>query len=160
MSAPTGKIKGNSFNEKMIEGLDCLPSNSQGWIKELQEMFNEAVCNNAYVLRHVSDWFKTGEMCKETVETDPWQLEYVPDHFKTQMCSEAVSIKSLLLAYVPNHLKTQGMCSEAVRREPGTLKLVPDHLKTQEICDKAVRKCSSLLMHVPDWFATREWVYM
>ena len=111
MSAPTGKIKGNSFNEKMIEGLDRLPSNSQGWIKELQEMFNEDVCNNAYALRHVPDWFKTGEMCKEAAEADPWQLEYVPDHFKTQMCSEAVRIKSFLLAYVPNHLKTQGMCS-------------------------------------------------
>ena len=31
---------------------------------KMQKMFNDAVCNNPFALRHVADLFKTVEMCK------------------------------------------------------------------------------------------------
>ena len=83
MNVLASKIKGNSFYEKMIEGLDGLPSNARGRIKELQKMFSDAVRNKPYTLRYVPDWFKTGEMFKEVVKAGSWQLGYVPDHLKT-----------------------------------------------------------------------------
>ena len=83
MSVLAAKIKENSFYEKTIEGLDGLPSNAWGWIKELQEMFNDTVRNKPYTLRYVPDWLKAGEMFKEVVKAGSWQLGYVPDHLKT-----------------------------------------------------------------------------
>ena len=51
MSTPAAKLMGNSFYEKIIESLDCLPANTQEWIKEVQEIFNDPVHNNPYALR-------------------------------------------------------------------------------------------------------------
>ena len=107
MCAPATKIKGNSFYEKMIEGLDRLSSSAQEWIKGMQDMFKKAVCNNPYTLRHVPDWFKTGEMCDEAVRREPYNLLYVPDHFIMQE-----------------------MCNEAMRENPAAFFLIPDHFKT------------------------------
>ena len=116
----------------MIEGLDCLPSNAQGWIKELPEMFTEAVCNNLYALRYIPDWFKTGEMCNEAVEACPLQLKYVPDHFKKQgMRNKAVSRDVCKLYYIHDHFKTQEMCDKAVRREP-YISLLPKKCVTRQ----------------------------
>ena len=43
------------------------------------------------MLEHVPDQYKTQEMCNEAVQRDPWILEYVPDQFVTQkMCNETV----------------------------------------------------------------------
>ena len=41
----------------------------------------------------VLDQYKTQEMYNEAVQSDPWMLEYVPGQYKTQeMCNEAVQI--------------------------------------------------------------------
>ena len=70
-----------------------------------QEMCNEAVRNNPYMLRHIPDHFKTEEMCDDAVEVSPWQLKYVPDQCKTQnMCDEAVIDDSSSLQYVSDWL--------------------------------------------------------
>ena len=74
-----------------------------------QEMCDEALRNNPYMLRHVPDRFKTEEMCDDVVEVSPWQLKYVPDHLKTrEMCSEAVDWPAGLLGlgYVPDWFVT------------------------------------------------------
>ena len=42
------------------------------------------------------------------------------------------------LEFVPGHVKTQEMCNEVVRTESCSLKFVPDHLKTQDMRDEAV----------------------
>ena len=44
-----------------------------------QEMCDEAMRNNPYMLRHVANHFKTEEMCDDAVEASPWQLKYIPD---------------------------------------------------------------------------------
>ena len=62
---------GKSFYGKMIEDLDRLPAYIQGWIKWMHEMFNEAVRNNPWALRHIPDGFKTEEVCNEAVEVGP-----------------------------------------------------------------------------------------
>ena len=82
---------GNSFYERMIEGLDCLPANAQEWIKGMQEMFNEAMHNNPWALRHVPENFRTQKMCNEALARNPYILKFIPDHLKTEeMYKEAV----------------------------------------------------------------------
>ena len=47
-------------------------------------------------------------MCKKVVEEDPWQLEFVPDQFKTQeMCNGTVKGDAFSLQYVPDWFVTQ-----------------------------------------------------
>ena len=55
-------------------------------------------------------------MCEKAVKDDPYDLELLPDH-----------------------LKTQEMCERAVEKTPWCLEYVPDQFKTQEMCDKAVK---------------------
>ena len=60
---------------------------------------------------HLEDEKKeTLEMCEKIDEKDPWQLEDILGHFKTQeMCKKAAEKGSRMLEYVPDHLKTQTM---------------------------------------------------
>ena len=92
-------------------------------------------------------------MCDAAVEENPWCLEDVPDHLKTQeMSKRVVEENPWWLKDVPDHLRTKEMCKKAVKEKPYTLKYVPDPLKTQEMCDKAVRDHCFSLQYVPDWF--------
>ena len=49
-----------------------------------KEMYNEAVRNNLWSLRHIPDRFKIQEMPIKAVEVDPSFLQLVPDWFETQ----------------------------------------------------------------------------
>ena len=45
----------------------------------------------AYWINEVPAHLKIQEVCIESAVTNPWQLDYVSDHFKTQeMCNKAV----------------------------------------------------------------------
>ena len=89
-------------------------------------------------------------MYNEIVRMDPYNLKFVPDHFKTEdMCNEAVHRDPYALRYVPDNLKTQGMCNEEVHKSRWYLKYVPDHLKTEEMYNKAVSTELYTLRHVP-----------
>ena len=47
-------------------------------------------------------------MCTKVAEVDPWQLYYVPDHFKTQeMCNKGVRDHFFSLQYVPDWFVAQ-----------------------------------------------------
>ena len=99
----------------MMEDLDCLPANVQGWIKGMQETFNEIIYNMPNELRLVPDSLKTKGICEKAVEDDPWQLKYVPDHLKTQdICNGVVEAISNALRYVPDCFITEEMCKKAV----------------------------------------------
>ena len=61
----------------------------------------------AYQLDDFPDHLQT-QMCIKAAETGPWQLEYVPDRFKTQeMCNKAVHVDPCLLNYVPDWFVTR-----------------------------------------------------
>ena len=60
------------------------------------------------------------------------------------------------LEFVPDHFKTQEMCHIAVETDTYTLEFVPEHLKTQETCIKAVEADPWQLHDVPDWFVMLE----
>ena len=51
------------------------------YISEVQGVDDKAVGIGAYPLMYVRDEFKTQGMCIREVEEDPWELEFVPDHF-------------------------------------------------------------------------------
>ena len=49
-------------------------------------------------------------MCEKAVEENPWYLEYIPDHFKTQETCDAVVMEDpWLLMYVPDWFLMQGL---------------------------------------------------
>ena len=76
------------------------------------------------LMESVPDHFKRKEMYNEAVRNDTWALRHVPDHLKTQeMCDETVRIYTLSLVYVPDHLKTHDMCDKTV--EEGRCRGVP-----------------------------------
>ena len=106
------------------------------------------------------DELKTQEMCNEAVRIDPWLLYNIPNYLETQkMCNEAVRIDPWLLCDIPDYLKTQKMCNEVIKKAPwmqfdapdrfrnlgmsirAPLRLIPlDHPKTQGVCERAVEK--------------------
>ena len=57
-------------------------------------------------------------ICKRAVGKFPRALEFIPDHFKTQMCERVVEKAPWLFIYVLDHLKTQEMRNEAVEEFP------------------------------------------
>ena len=71
------------------------------------------------------------------------------------MCNEAMRIEPYSLEFVPDHLKTQEMCDKAVEIDPFILWYIPDNLKTQGMCIRAVERGLTLLEYVPDWFGAR-----
>ena len=96
-------------------------------------------------------------MCIKALEEDPYQLKYVPDHFKTQeMFNEAVRNNAAVFFLVSGRFKTQEMCIKALGVDPWQLKFVSDHFKTQEMCDKAVRDYLFSLWLVLDWLVTQQ----
>ena len=100
-------------------------------------------------------------MCDKAVRRHAWQLEDVPNYFKTQEMSNKTMCKVPAVFFlVPDRFKTQEMCIESLEVGSWLLNDVPDHFKTQEMCDKAVRDDSSYLRYVPDCFVTRDGVYM
>ena len=47
-------------------------------------------------------------MCERAIDKNPWCLEYVPDHFKTQeKCDMAVKDDSFFLQFVPDWFDTK-----------------------------------------------------
>ena len=47
-------------------------------------------------------------MCNEAVEEDPWMLEHIPDHLKTQeICNKAARDYLFSLQFVPEWFVTQ-----------------------------------------------------
>ena len=110
-------------------------------------------------LEFVPDGFKTKRMCKcvKTIEDNPWSLVYVPDHFKTEeMFEKAVEDELEALEYVLDHFKTKGMCERASCIDPCNLEFVRDRFKTQKICDKTMKGDPYSLLFVPDWFMTQK----
>ena len=48
-------------------------------------------------------------MCEKAFEKNPWSLEYIPNHYKTQgMCNEVTQKGLFLLEHVPNWFVLQG----------------------------------------------------
>ena len=76
----------------------------------------------------------SGACVKKLLKKNPYRLEDISDHFKTQgMCEKAVEKVSRMLEYVPDHLKTQTMCEKAVEDEPDNLEFVPDNLRPKNV---------------------------
>ena len=89
------------------------------------------------MLVRVPNQFVTQEMCNEAVQSDPWVIRFVPDQYKTQeMFNEAVEKSSRALRFLPDQYRTQEMCSRAVQRIPRVLGKVPDWFVTQEMCNE------------------------
>ena len=58
-------------------------------------------------------------MCDELVHIEPYSLEFIVNHFKTQeICNEAARIEKYLHKFVLDHLKNQKMCNEVMHIRP------------------------------------------
>ena len=128
------------------------------WIKETFNCFTTRVCNMTLRnLEFVPDHLKTQEMCNEAVHINPLLLTYVSDHFNTEeMCKEAVTNKAYTLRYVLDYLKTQEVCEKAVEEDPWELKDVPYYYQTEKMWEEVVEKNPWYLGHVPNQYKTEE----
>ena len=71
-------------------------------------------------------------MCIKAAEKDPWLLRHLSDHFKTQEISErAVEEGLYVLEFVADRFKTKEVCDKAVSHDPSSLRYVPDYFVTQ-----------------------------
>ena len=96
------------------------------------------VCIRSSFLTLVPDDIKTQEMCNEAVRIDPWLLHDVSDYLKTQeMCNEAIKKASWLLFDVPDRFRNLRMSIRAIH----SLRFItPGHPKAQGACEGAVEK--------------------
>ena len=68
------------FEDILLSLMKFVPDNFKR-----KEMFNEAVCNNLWALRHVPNHFKTQEMCQKEAMLSPWSLKCIPNWFMTEL---------------------------------------------------------------------------
>ena len=140
--------------KKCIEAVDIEP--------KTQEMFDDAVRVDPWLLGGVPEQYITQGMCNEAFEEEPYALECIPDQYITRgMCNEIMRINSGELYLVPDCFKIEETCIKALKvgtwRVPGD---VPDCFKTRDVCEKAMRKSPSSFMYVPDWFVTKQQIKM
>ena len=70
-----------------------------------QEMCNEAVCIDPWLLYDVLDYLKTQKMCNEAIEKALWPLFDVPDRFRNlRMSVRAIQPQRFI---TPRHPKAQ-----------------------------------------------------
>ena len=107
------------------------------------------------VLTLIPDDLKTQEMCNEAVRIDPWLLYDVPDYLKTQkMCNKADDDCPWLLYDVPYRFRDLGM---VIRATIHPLRVIsPNHPRAQEVCERVVEKDPSHLTDVLGFFTTRK----
>ena len=87
-------------------------------------------------MEFVPDHFKRKEMYNEAVRNNPWALRHAPDNLKAQdMSNEAVCLRPHLLQYVPFHLRMQEICDKPVRDDSSSLQFVPDWFVTRDGVD-------------------------
>ena len=77
------------------------------------------------------------------LKKNSYQLEHVPDHFKTQEMCKVACFYPWVIGHIPDHFKTQEMCNKAIKVDPSFLQLVPDWLVSQEQL--------KLWHHIDDW---------
>ncbi len=85
---------------------------------------------NGYVLYHVPEKLKTGEICLAVVRQTGLALEDVPEKLKTEeICLIAIQQDWEALAYVPEDMITEEICLVAVQQNREALEFVPENLK-------------------------------
>ena len=81
-----------------------------------QEMFNEAVHIDPWLLCDVLDNLKTQEICNEAIEKVPWLVFHVSDRFRNlRIIRRAIHLVQFI---TPGHPKAQRACEGAVEASP------------------------------------------
>lgn len=100
-------------------------------------MRGRAAKRKPYALQHVSDWYKTQEICNKTHEKEPYVLEHFPYECHTQkMWERAIGRRSYVLEFVPDWYKRKEMYERTVGRCPYMLEYAPYDHKTKEMCKR------------------------
>ena len=115
-----------------------------------------AVKKLPYLLRYVSDQYKTQQMCDKAILENGGTLKSVTDCYKNQeMYNKAVDNYPYVFNFVPECFLTQEVCDKAVNRCYFVFDFVPDWYKTHEMCDRVVPEDPSLIVHCPDKYITQ-----
>ena len=97
------------------------------YIPRIQEVYDEAVVRNSYMLKYIPDHLKMQEMCDTAA-----RMHSGCEEFRTL---RTVTSNALNTPFYSWH----GICEKAAEKNTWGLKNVPDHLKTQEMCNEALR---------------------
>jgi hypothetical protein len=113
---------------------------------------------------------KTKDFCKEALDIDGHNLQYVPDHIiNDELCRESLKINHRnresfgafrmcngLLQYVPKRLKTKELCEFAVEYNEGSLQHVPLEFVDLPLCQKSLKCDPDSIIFVPEEIITTE----
>ena len=106
-----------------------------------------AVMKNPEIPQIVSDHLKTKKMNKNVVKKLCFVIRYVSYWCKTQqMCDKTDGNYPHALAFVPECYKAQKLWNKFVHTYSSTIKYVSYWCKTQEVCGKAVDRCHFCLI--------------
>ncbi len=84
--------------------------------------------------------FITRELCEIAIESDGYQLQYVPEHFKTKkLCMDAIYNNIWAVLYITSEVKTKETYEYVVNENGYILKHVPMQFITEEMCLTAVK---------------------
>ena len=83
------------------------------------------VMRNPEMLKLVPDHLKTKKICNHAVKKLPFVIRYVSDWYKTQMSNEAILENGGTKESVPDCYKNQQIWDKAVDDYPHALKFVP-----------------------------------
>lgn len=137
------KVRMNLFPHYTLEGIKINGN--------VSEFYTKAILERNIRLSDVPWYMMTNDLCTLAMNLSKWNLQYVPDRFKTvKMCEDAISRFGTLLYYVPKRLRTQKMCEDAVSQYMYLLEIVPEHLKTKQMCEFAVEHYPLALQWVPE----------
>ena len=124
---------------------------------EYQKYLEKVKLNGGWNLEYVPEEFKTRDMCEVAVANFGLALKYVPEKLITpELCEVAVNDGNWTLEYVPEKFKTQELCELAIEKNGYQLAYVPEHFKTEQLCEMAVKDCGWALEYVPEKFKTLE----
>ena len=92
-------------------------------------------------------------MCNKVVDTRPSAMQFVAEYYKTQeLCDNTVKACPFIFDSFPDQYMIQEMSDKA---DPLVLKCYLDRHKTQKMCDKVVDAFLATLKFYPDWFVKK-----
>lgn len=124
---------------------------------QTEELCLLAISKSPKTLKYVKN--KTYKIYKAFIEKSPWNIESVPDEFKTEeLLKISISYNSMILRDIPEQFLTEELCFIAVKKDCYALKYVPKNLFNEKICLIAVEKDDeyNMIQYVPENLRTEE----
>ena len=104
--------------------------------KEKYIIYKELLINNYNIFQHISNRYKTKELCELAIKQDREILQYIPNKYRTkELCEMAVRKNGENIKYVPHKYKTKELYEIAISNKPLLIEEYPFKIDTDFICN-------------------------